>query len=40
MHAGLLCKQTHDLTVRMSPPLVLNSEQVHLALDAIKTSLT
>lgn len=39
MEAGLLCKQTHEHTVRMSPPLVLNREQVDLALEAIRTSL-
>ncbi|MBU6325720.1 MAG: ornithine--oxo-acid transaminase [Bacteroidetes bacterium] len=39
MQEGLLCKQTHEHTVRMSPPLVLNREQVDLALEAIKASL-
>lgn len=38
MGEGLLCKQTHEHTVRMSPPLVLNQEQVELALNAINAS--
>lgn len=36
---GLLCKQTHEHTVRMSPPLVLNAAQVDEALNAIIHSL-
>jgi ornithine--oxo-acid transaminase len=39
LDAGLLCKQTHDHTVRMSPPLVLQAAQVDEALNAIKISL-
>lgn len=39
LDAGLLCKQTHDHTVRMSPPLVLQAAQVDEALNAIKVSL-
>lgn len=39
LEAGLLCKQTHDHTVRMSPPLVLQAAQVEEALSAIKVSL-
>lgn len=39
LDAGLLCKQTHDHTVRMSPPLVLQAAQVKEALNAIRISL-
>ena len=39
LDAGLLCKQTHDHTVRMSPPLVLQAAQVEEALNAIRISL-
>jgi ornithine--oxo-acid transaminase len=39
LDAGLLCKQTHEHTVRMSPPLVLSAAQVDEALNAIEHSL-
>eukprot|EP01101_Sappina_pedata_P011808 TRINITY_DN7998_c1_g1_i1.p1 TRINITY_DN7998_c1_g1~~TRINITY_DN7998_c1_g1_i1.p1 ORF type:complete len:456 (+),score=212.78 TRINITY_DN7998_c1_g1_i1:31-1398(+) len=32
---GILCKPTHDYTIRMSPPLVLTSEQTQEAIDII-----
>jgi ornithine--oxo-acid transaminase len=37
--AGLLVKQTHEFTVRMSPPLMIREEQVREALGCILKSL-
>lgn len=37
--SGLLVKQTHEFTVRMSPPLVIGKEQVDEAIGAIRNSL-
>jgi ornithine--oxo-acid transaminase len=39
LSAGLLVKQTHEFTVRMSPPLVIGKSHVDEALDSIKNSL-
>ncbi|EGR30112.1 ornithine aminotransferase, putative [Ichthyophthirius multifiliis] len=36
---GLLAKPTHETTIRFSPPLVINRQQVDQALEIIKTSL-
>ena len=30
---GLLCKETHDHTIRIAPPLVITAEQVDWALE-------
>ena len=34
---GLLCKETHDNTIRFAPPLVITQEEVEWALDKIST---
>ena len=36
MKHGLLTKATHDSTIRLAPPLVINSEEIHAAVDIIK----
>jgi len=35
MKAGLLCKETHDHTIRFAPPLVITPEEVDWALERI-----
>jgi len=37
--AGLLCKETHQDTIRFSPPLVIDRDQVDWALETIETVL-
>jgi ornithine--oxo-acid transaminase len=37
--AGLLAKQTHEFTVRMSPPLMIDASHVVEAIDALKNSI-
>jgi ornithine--oxo-acid transaminase len=32
---GVLCKETHDTTLRVAPPLVITKEELDLGLDAI-----
>ena len=39
MEKGLLAKPTHDHIIRFAPPLVINEEQIHAALDIISDSL-
>lgn len=34
---GILCKETHDHTIRFAPPLVINRETIDWALDAIQS---
>ncbi len=38
--AGLLCKETHDHTIRIAPPLVITADQVDWALDRFRAALT
>ena len=35
MKAGLLCKETHEHTIRFAPPLVITREEVDWALERI-----
>jgi ornithine--oxo-acid transaminase len=37
---GLLCKETHETTVRFAPPLVITDEQIDWAMEQIKGVLT
>ena len=39
LNNGLLTKSTHDNILRMSPPLIINKNQIYEAIDTIKTSL-
>ena len=39
LNNGLLTKSTHDNILRMSPPLIINKNQMYEAIDTIKTSL-
>lgn len=38
--AGLLCKETHENTIRFAPPLVITAEQVDWALERISSVLS
>jgi len=33
---GLLCKETHETTIRFAPPLVISKEDLDWAIDRIK----
>jgi len=37
---GLLCKETHENTIRFAPPLVITKEEIDWALERIETVLT
>jgi ornithine--oxo-acid transaminase len=34
-HRGVLCKETHEHVIRIAPPLVIDAEQVDLAVDTL-----
>jgi ornithine--oxo-acid transaminase len=36
MKLGLLCKETHDNTIRFAPPLVITKKQIDWAMKHIK----
>ena len=36
MAEGLLCKETHENTIRFAPPLVISKEEVDWALERIR----
>ena len=38
MKHGLLTKATHDSTIRLAPPLVITSDEVHASVDLIRTA--
>ena len=40
MSRGLLCKETHENTIRIAPPLVITREEIDWALERIETVLT
>lgn len=40
MHKGLLCKETHENVIRLTPPLVIRKEEIDWALDRIHEVLT
>jgi ornithine--oxo-acid transaminase len=40
MSRGLLCKETHENTIRFAPPLVITREEIDWALDRIEPVLT
>jgi ornithine--oxo-acid transaminase len=40
MSMGLLCKETHESTIRFAPPLVITREEIDWALERIETVLT
>jgi ornithine--oxo-acid transaminase len=35
MEKGLLCKETHQQTIRFAPPLIIKREELDWALDRI-----
>jgi len=39
MGLGILCKETHEHTLRLAPPLVITSEEIDWALDRIQQAL-
>jgi ornithine--oxo-acid transaminase len=40
MSRGLLCKETHENTIRFAPPLVITKEEIDWALERIEPALT
>jgi ornithine--oxo-acid transaminase len=36
---GVLCKETHDLVIRLAPPLVVTEEDLDFAVEALKAVL-
>jgi ornithine--oxo-acid transaminase len=36
MKEGLLCKETHDNTIRFAPPLTITQEELDLALEKVR----
>jgi len=38
--AGLLCKETHENTIRFAPPLVITQDEVDWALERIESVLS
>jgi acetylornithine/succinyldiaminopimelate/putrescine aminotransferase len=36
---GLLTKATHDMTIRLSPALVIREEEIDMAMDIVEKSL-
>lgn len=36
-NVGILCKETHDITVRLAPPLTIKKSEIDWALDRIKS---
>jgi ornithine--oxo-acid transaminase len=39
MNRGILCKDTHEQTIRLAPPLVIQREDIDWALEAIRQAL-
>jgi ornithine--oxo-acid transaminase len=39
MNKGLLCKETHENTIRFAPPLVITKEEIDWALERIESVL-
>jgi ornithine--oxo-acid transaminase len=39
MSMGLLCKETHENTIRFAPPLIITREEIDWALERIETVL-
>ncbi|TCZ77765.1 ornithine--oxo-acid transaminase [Paenibacillus albiflavus] len=37
---GLLCKETHDTTIRLAPPLIITREEIDWALERLRNVLT
>ena len=37
---GLLTKATHDSTIRLAPPLVITSDEIHQSVEIIKAATT
>jgi ornithine--oxo-acid transaminase len=40
MTKGLLCKETHEHTIRFTPPLIIKKEEIDWALERIEPVLT
>ena len=40
MERGILAKDTHGMTIRLAPPLVITEDEVDMLVTAVKESLT
>ena len=40
MAQGLLCKETHETTIRFAPPLVITKDEIDWALERIEAALS
>jgi ornithine--oxo-acid transaminase len=40
MAQGLLCKETHETTIRFAPPLVITKDEIDWALERIEKALS
>ena len=40
MKLGLLCKETHEQTIRLAPPLIISKSEIEWALERIRITLT
>ena len=40
MHEGMLCKDTHEQTMRLAPPLCITREELDWALERLEKVLT
>ena len=40
LDAGILCKETHETTIRYAPPLVISKEELDWGIDRIKEVFT
>jgi ornithine--oxo-acid transaminase len=40
MARGVLCKETHDTTLRVAPPLMISQDDLDLGIDTITSVLT
>jgi ornithine--oxo-acid transaminase len=39
MRRGLLCKDTHESTIRLAPPLTIEERELEFLLDAVRAEL-
>jgi ornithine--oxo-acid transaminase len=40
MNEGILCKETHEFTIRLAPPLVIKKEELDICIDKLKKVLS
>jgi ornithine--oxo-acid transaminase len=39
MKRGMLCKETHDVVVRLAPPLIISKSEIDWAVEQVETVL-